>query len=274
MSLTRKHGIVLIALATIGATTLVQAPANAGFTVTGLESVMTFKVNGTAVMPTGDAYLNSLLNLGATNSNSLDVGFALGQPGNVQGQAIILSDAGGNTYKVYGIAGVFLTNGLVLSHTSTISFDDTTPTLTPYPGGPAVSASDWVQGTGDGADDPPNLGYLTNFGAHDHWLAYKATDSLDAKTWTDLPQYGTFQFNNLAVSPTGSKIYLGLDVWGEVFNSAGVSQGFKTNWVTLGDVGDGGGGGGSVVPEASTLALLGFGGLPLIVAAARARRKR
>lgn len=293
MSLTRK---ALVAAAGVALWLWPMGTARAqdvsSFAVTVLKSTMTFKVstNGGAYNAVNSTDVNLYSAMNGTTTSSLEVGFAR-PPGNTIDllyhntsggtQAVLGANVADGDYallKVFGIGGVYLTdvNGVT----------GTTPGSTIKPwlatdGGVATSLPAWSAASANAN----YIGYeaVPPWDATQNWLAYKPFANYDGKDWTanEKGQYGDFSFDGLTLG--ASAAYLGMDVIADVYASTATgTQGSLLGTAGVGNTGrvkitsfdEGGGGGGDVVPEASAFLLIGFGGLPLALAAVGTRKRR
>lgn len=262
----------------VGSARRAEAQALSSFSLYELSSNMIFNVNGTNMNGKSDLDLNPFLATGFASKNSLDVGFAT-----PQGSLIKLVYTGaspmsafgktfntGDFVNVFGIGAVYLTNenGVNADHTQDAHV------INKWGGG--AFADDWGSDSGTGY-----VGYThgTGWSPNDDWMAYKANDNHSGKDWTAAgntkPQYGNFTFNGLNsnIGTVGnSPTYLGMDVIVDAYNADGTLKSggtALTGRVRL----DSAVGGSAVVPEGSSIALMGAGLLPLLGGMFAARKR-
>lgn len=279
MYLVRKMSVVS-ALALMAA----QVPAGAAFSVTTLGNEMVFSVNGNPYT-TGDTSIDLFLNytdttgttttshgLTPTGANSLDIGFLGATPPAcidlyLPNDDMVIGNAVAKYMVVSAIGGVYLTNGLYSDKDASIGYDSEKSKSTLY----NSSVTSWAGNqVGDGKFVPRNIGYESN----------GMSEALVATAGRSV--YGHFEFNELSLTNlysgtggTNKGIYLGLHVQAKLFDKDGklLNNPLDTYWVTVTGKSN------TIkfptepvpnVPEASSLILLAFGGLPLL--AIRRRR--
>ncbi len=274
----RKTSHVALALAAL-AIGLSGAPASAqninAFKVTTVDSTMVFNVNGHDMNIAGSAALGSYLNQGAGSQNTVNAGFTA--PPSMTNFIVLAYEGTGTTnwgnvqlahgdvLKVFGISGVYLENpGGVSANLAGSTIYNYTP-----PGGNtaswnSASLNGQVQGYAWGSGYP-NSG---------NWLAMNNTGTFDGKDLSNKAEYGAFLFNNLSLG--SGTTFLGMDVIADVYASDGTtllaSGAGNTGHVQITSVSSSTPG--SVVPEGSSLALVGGGLLPLAGLVRFTRRKR
>jgi len=257
---------------------LCVAPAGAqsldSFKLFMLGNEMRFRVNDTDVLAQPSVDVSGLLN---GTGNKVEVGW--GPPG--KGTAIVLQYTGpagsafggaiaaGDVLKVYAIGGVFLTDADGIASAGAAG-----STMTRWDNTTGVLPTGWAYDGGQGGNyfgykkSSPFSSPLSSI------LGFMDSGTQSGKSFTGAREYATLRFGGVSLSPGTSGTFLGLDVFADVLDANGNTKRTAQTGRARITAYDDGNDPPQEVPESSTLALLGFGGLPLLVAAARARKRR